>query len=320
MAQLNKWRRLHENLYVSFVTVAPRRIAFAAVLAGLSVVALVGGFRFQSSRSFFEPRRLLSRFPAEDALALSIDVTSLRRAGLLESKAATEPDYRQFVNGTGFDYRRDLDSLAASFSQNGSYFIARGHFHWDKLRDYTIRQGGSCYRDFCRVTGSRPERHISFLPLRDDAIALAVSTDDFAATRLTKTGPPITAPVPDSPVWISVPGAALRRQNSLPPGMHLMLSALISAERIVITFGPAGNAMEARMEATCRTADDAKNVAGQLRSVTALLKEAAARDKEPADDEITALLTAGSFDQHDRRVNGQWPVRRTLLDALTAGI
>jgi hypothetical protein len=311
------------------VTVAPRRIAFAAVLAGLSAFAVIAGFRIQSNRSFFEPRHLLSRFPAEDALALSIDVDSLRRAGLLESKAGTEPDYRQFVDGTGFDYRRDLDSVSASFSQSGSYFIARGRFHWDKLREYTIRQGGSCYGDLCRVAGSRPERHISFLPLRDDAIALAVSTDDLAATRLTKTGPAITAAVPSSPVWISVPGAALRRQNSLPPGMHLMLSALTGADRIVVTFGPVNKsneakAIEARMEATCRTADDAKNLVSRLRSVTTVLKEAAARlpekDKPPAEDEITALLTAGSFDQKDRRVNGKWPVRRTLLDALTAGI
>lgn len=307
-------------MYVSFVTVAPRRIAFAAILTGLSILAVAAGFRIQSSRAFFEPQRLLSRFPAEDALALSVDIASLRRAGLLEqSKTALEPEYRQFVEGTGFDYKRDLDSLAASFSQSGSYFIARGRFHWDKLRDYTVHQGGSCYKDLCRLAGSRPERHISFLPLRDDAIALAVSTDDLAATRLTKTGSPITAAIPVAPVWISVPGAELRRPNSLPPGMHLMLSALAGADRILITFGPAGKNIEARMEATCRTPEDAKALATQLRSVTTLLREAAARDK-PSDDEFTALLTSGSFDQKERRVNGKWPVSRTLLDALTSGI
>ena len=74
------------------------------------------------------------------------------------------------------------------------------------------------------------------------------------------------------------------------------------------------------MEAICRTPDDARNLATQLRSVTTLLKEAALRDKQSGDDEITALLTSGSFDQNDRRVIGKWPVRRTLLDALTSGI
>jgi len=303
------------------VTVARRQIAGVAILAGLLLTAGgIIGYRTYSSLTFFEPRRLLSRFPAEDALAVSIDVSLLRRAGLLgDSKAAPEPDYKQFVDGTGFDYKRDLDFVAASFSKSGTFFIARGHFQWPRLREYAIHQGGSCYQDLCRIEGSRPERHISFLPLRDDAMALAVSTDDLAATRLTKASQPL-ASVPSAPVWISVPGAELRRQNSLPPGMHMMLSALTSADRIVITFVPAGQAIEARMEATCRTLEDAKALATQLQNTTRLLKEAAARNTTAADDEITALLTSGSFYQSDMRVNGKWPVRRTLLAALTDGI
>ncbi len=108
-----------------------------------------------------------------------------------------ESDYkRSFFDGTGFDYKRDLDSVVASFSGAGNFFIARGRFDWAKLRAYAVREGGSCYKDLCRIQGSKPERHISFLPLRDDAIALAVSTNDLAATQLTKTGQPITAAIP----------------------------------------------------------------------------------------------------------------------------
>ena len=211
----------------------------------------------------------------------------------------------------------------ASFSNSGKFFIARGRFNWTKLRDYALREGGSCYQDLCRVQGSRPERHISFLPLRDDVIALAVSTDDLAAARLTKTGQPVTAPIPTAPVWISVPGAELRRQNSLPPGMHLMLSALTSADRIVITLGLGAKGIEAHLEATCRTQDDARILAGRLRTTTALLKEALTRDNKAAnneDAEVGTLLTGGSFAQTDRRVNGTWPIGKSLLDALTGGI
>jgi len=231
-----------------------------------------------------------------------------------------EPEYRQFVDGTGFDYRRDLDSVSASFSRSGNFFIARGRFRWEMLRDYAVRQGGSCYQDLCRVQGSRPERQISFLPLRSDAIALAVSTDDLAATRLTHPGTPITTPIPAAPVWISVPGTELRHQNSVPPGVHLILSALSSADRVAITLGPSGQAIEAHLEATCRSENDARLLANELRSATALLKDAAARDKNSGDDEVSALLTAGTFDQKDRRVNGKWPVRKSLLDALTSAI
>lgn len=298
-----------------------KQIAVACLLAGLLLAAGVAAFRIQSQRAFFAPQHLLSRFPAEDAVAVSVDVSALRRAGLLDqSKMSQEPDYRQFVNGTGFDYRRDLDTLTASFSASGSFFIARGRFHWEKLRDYAVRQGGSCYQDLCRVQGSRPERHISFLPLRTDAIALAVSTDDLAASRLTHPGPSITTPIPLAPVWISVPGAELRRQNSLPPGVHLILTALSNAERIVVTLTPSGRQIEAHLEATCRGENDARLLTNELRSATALLKDAAARDKSAGDDEVSALLIAGTFDQSGRRVSGKWPVRKSLLDALASAI
>jgi hypothetical protein len=301
--------------------VAGKRIAPAAVLAVLLLVGGAIGYRIHSRSAFFDQRVLLSRFPAEDALAMSIDFAALRKAGLLdESKASLEPEYKQFLDGTGFDYKRDLDTAVASFSRSGNFFIARGRFHWAKLREYAVRQGGSCYQDLCRMQGSRPERHISFLPLRDDAIALAVSTNDLAATLLTKAGQPVTASIPTAPVWISVPGAELRRQDALPPGMHLMLSALTSADRVIVTLEPVGGRIEAHMDATCRTQGDAKVLASQLRSTTALLKEALTRDKKRDDDEVATLLTAGTFDQTDRRVTGRWPVRKSLLDALTAGI
>jgi hypothetical protein len=309
-------------LYVSFLTVASRkRLALATLLAGLLLVSGAVWFRIHSRRVFFDPKLLLSRFPAGDSLAMSIDVATLRAAGMLEeSKAPLEPDYKHFLDGTGFDYKRDLDSVVASFSGSGNFFIARGRFNWGKIQAYAVREGGSCYKDLCRIQGSKPERHISFLPLRDDAIALAVSMDDLAATQLTKTGLPITTAIPTAPVWISVPGTELRRQNALPPEMHFMLSALTSADRIVITVEPAGAGIEAHMNATCRTPEDARILAGQLRSTTALLKDTFARDKKVADDEFAALLTGGSFDQTDRQVTGRWPVRKSLLDSLTAGI
>jgi hypothetical protein len=314
------------NLYVSFWTVtviwASRKPIVLAALLGLAVAAAGAlAYRMHAAREFFDQRKLLSRFPAEDALAMSIDFATLRAAGLLgEPKVAPEADYKQFVDGTGFDYRRDLDSVAASFSRSGSFFIARGRFDWKKLREYAARQGGSCYQDLCRMQGSKPERHISFLPLRSDAIALAVSANDLAATMLTKAATPVTASIPAAPVWLSVPGSELRKQDALPPGLHLMLSALTTADRVVITVGPAGTGIEAHLEATCRTADDAKVLASQLKTTTATIKAALAHDKQVGDDELAALLTGGHFDQADRRVTGTWPVKKSLLDTLMEGI
>jgi hypothetical protein len=297
-----------------------RGIAIALTLAAIvAIVALA--WRIHEERAFFEPRSLLSRFPAEDATVLSVDFALLRHAGLLaESKTPPEPDYKSFVDGAGFDYRRDLDSVVAAFSASGNFFIARGRFNWDKLRDYTLHRGGLCYQQLCRVEGSAPDRRISFLPLRPDVIALAVSTNDLAATRLTTPANPITASLPAAPAWLSVPGAQLRKPTSLPPNLHLMLSALATTDRVLITFQPAEGGIEARLETTCRTAGDARVLASQLRTTTASLKEALSQDKQSAQDDLALALTAGTFDQNDRKVTGKWPVRKGLLDSLTAGI
>ena len=293
-------------------------------------------YNVHRTNAFFEPHSLLSRFPNEEATVLSVDVGLLRQAGLLtpRSKAPLEADYKQFLDGTGFDYRRDLDSVVASFSSKGNFYIARGRFNWKKLRAYTATQGGSCYRELCRVQGSTPDRHISFLPLRDDAIAIAVSTNDLAATALATAGPPISAVLPTAPAWVSIPGAELRRPNTLPPDLRLMLSALQTADRITLTIGPVPNApeppatappatetaIEARLETTCRTPVDAGILISQLRNTTTTLKEAVARDKEAQSDELARAIIAGTFAQSDRKVTGKWPIRPGLIESLTAGI
>jgi len=297
-----------------------RKVLFGLTLVVLATAGFVW-FRIHRTNAFFEPHALLGRFPVEEAVVLSADFKSLRQAGLLTgSKAPLEADYKQFLDGTGFDYRRDLDLVVASFSAHGNYFIARGHFNWAKMRDYVVKQGGSCYQQLCRVQGSTPDRHISFLPLRDDAIALAVSTNDLAATAMTNASQPIAAELPSAPVWLSIPGAELRRPNTLPGGLHLMLSALQNTDRITVTLGTSPAGMQARLETVCKTAVDAGVLASQLRITTASLKEAIARDKDAQNDELAAALISGSFDQSDRKVVGTWPVHKSLLESLTAGI
>jgi hypothetical protein len=301
----------------------PRRVTLAIVLTG---VLLAGGallFKARESTGFFAPRNLLSRFPAGDSIVLSIDVALLRRAALLgsaQSKMATEPEYRQFVDGTGFDFERDLDSVVASFSPRGTYFIARGRFNWTKLRDYTARQGGSCYDQLCRVQGSRADRHISFLPLRDDALALAVSTNDLAATQLTKVSDPISTPLPTAPAWVSIPGSALRAPDALPPGMRLTFSGLRNADRVLITFEASPRGIEANMEAQCRNAESAGVLLSQLRNATTLLKEDLRSDRQIQGDDLAATLSSGSFQQQGNTVLGRWPVDKGLIEALTRGI
>ena len=297
-----------------------RHVTLGIVLAAAVLVGLAA-LKWNAARGFSDPRVLLSRFPAEDAIVVNADFAAVRGAGLLsESKLPLEPDYKQFLDGTGFDYRKDLDSVTASFSKSGNFFIARGRFNWAKLRDYADHQGGSCYQDLCRMPGSTPQRRISFLPLRDDTMALAVSTDDLAANRLTKPGSPITATLPTAPVWMIIPGSALHDSTAVPGGLRLMLSALTNADRLVVTVEPSGGNFDAKMVATCRSKDEAHVLASQLRNVTAKLKEALLSNKDAQGDELVQVLTGGQFDDRGALVDGTWPFSKSLIASLTAGI
>lgn len=300
-----------------------QRRATLAIVAGAIVLAAVFlVLKWRDSREFFEPRHLLSRFPVEDATVVSIDFAALRAGGFLapSKNAAIEPDYKAFVEATGFDYRRDLDLVIATLGPSGNYFIAKGRFQWDRLQGYASTQGGSCYEKLCRMPGSTPERRISFLPLRDDAIAIGVSTNDLAATKLRAVGKLPETPVPGSPAWMLIPGSAIRRPGNLPPGVRMLLSSLNTAERVVIKVGPSASGIEMRLEAPCRTAADARTLVSQLKVTTAMLKEAVSHDKETATDDLAMLLTSGSFDQKDKQAFGRWPVPKGLLDSLTSGI
>ena len=297
------------------------------ITIGIVALALAGtSLLVWKMRRPAEPHAdLLSRLPTQNSTVLSVDFAVMRRAGLLSllstSRTTEEPDYLSFVRESGFDYKRDLDTALVSFSPDGTYFLVRGRFQWKQLRDYARQQGGSCYDQLCRMPGSTPERRISFLPLSDEVMALAVSHDDLAASRMLK--PVIQRPieVPSQPVWISVPAASLKRGDLLPAGARLLASAMVDAERVTFTMGPEGTGMEARLEALCQSPADAKILAGHLEKATALLREVGAhQSRKPGEGDFTSVLTAGVFTLSDRKVLGRWPLRRSFLEGLIGGI
>jgi hypothetical protein len=169
------------------------------------------------------------------------------------------------------------------------------------------------------MQGSRPDRRISFLPLRGDTLAVAVSTDDLAAAKLENTGPKVTAKLPTEPVWLSVPGTFLRSRDLLPLSVRVTLSGITTAERVVFTLNQSGQGIELRMSATCQSPDEARVLSSQLRSSTSQLKEALAKSSTPVEELVRAVAN-GSFDQKEKLVAGKWPVPGSLLKSLTAGI
>ena len=303
------------------MTISPRHVTLGIVLAGVSLASVALTLKWRDDRAFGNEALQLSRFPAEPSAVLQANFALLRRGGQLNAqKIELEPEYKQFVEGTGFDYRRDLDQVTASFSQSGNFFLVRGRFDWARLQGYVRLQGGDCYQQLCRMQGSKPERHISFLPLREDVMALAVSSDDLAATHLSETRHPVSTPLPDAPVWLVLPGSVLRQPGLLPPGMRLLLSGLTAAERMIFTITAATGGMEARLDAACLTKDDAGLLASQLRNTARVVREGIAGKTVAADDDLAKTLAVGAFEQNGNRVTGRWLLAKGLLESLTAGI
>ena len=271
------------------------------------------------------PAGMLRRLPPENAMVLFVDFDTLRRGGvlkLLASSKTEEPDYQSFVRSTGFDYQKDLDLAAASFSSDGEYFVVKGRFDWQKLRAYAQAQGGSCENRFCRMQGSTPTRRISFLPLQSNLMALAVSTDGSAALRLADASAGMVQALdpPRDPVWLSIPAESLKAPGQLPPGASFFTNALSSADRILLSVGPEGQQLEARLLVTCRSSADAAALAGQLQHATSLVKEMMAHENQKPDaKDLSGVLTAGIFEQSGRRVLGRWPLPTVFLESLTGG-
>ena len=271
----------------------------------------------------YDAARLVSVLPTERATVVYLDTEQLRRSGLLAllagSKAAEEPDYRKFVDETGFDYRTDLDALAAAFVENRFYATLRGRFRWTQLTAYAESQGGECHYSVCIMPGSTVERNISFYPLKSDVLALAVSIDPRAVTFIGSGATP-KMPVPREPVWISVPATTFNQLEAFPAGTRAFLSPLTHAEKITFAVGPQGDRLQLRLEVACATPEAAAELAKQFSSVTGLLKSMIEREHmTPNPRDLSGVLVAGSFEQRQSTVIGTWPVERGFVEALASG-
>jgi hypothetical protein len=175
----------------------------------------------------------------------------------------------------------------------------------------------------CRMTGSTPDRRISFFPVQSGLMALAVSTYESAVLELTNSpsGPP--AVVPDAPFWISVPGALLRSGQYLqdvPEGTKMFTRGMDRAEKVVLTFAPEANRLAAGLEVRCRNEQDAVEVASQLSSATLTLRQMLEREQQkPGPGNLAGVLVAGSFRSEGTTVFGSWPVERAFIETILGG-
>jgi len=263
----------------------------------------------------------MAYLPTSNATVVYLDVAAIRRSGLLNmiagSKAAKDLEYQQFVDETLFDYRQDLDAVAAAFKDDQVFFALRGRFHWGKLMEYADRQGGKCHNSFCKMPASQPGRWISFYPVHPDLMAMAVSRDDYAAYQITHKAGKLAVPSFSQPVWMLVPVSALRKSDALPPGTKPFASALLEGtNEIVFTIGPDGDHLALSLNVLCRDIQTASTLLESFEKTTGTLRKWIEREhRQPNAADWSGLLVAGSFRRENERVFGQWPLSRAFIEA-----
>jgi hypothetical protein len=269
-----------------------------------------------------KPANLLRRLPAKDSLVVAIDFAALRKLGVLQmldgSKVGREAEYEKFVEETQFNYTQDLDYVLASFGPNGKFILARGRFDWKALRSYVLNQGGDCYNSLCRMVGSTPERHISFVSVQSNLMALAVSRDEDAALRAEGTDASAVnanIPVPEGAVWMYLPPAVLKSPADLPEGTALFARSVDQAKSVTIGFAPEGDHIAARLNVLCKSDRDAMVTTAELSKVTEVLRSVIVHaGQRPNPSDWSGVLASGKFENKGPRVFGYWPIERPFVE------
>lgn len=301
-----------------------KKIALFAVLFAAVGVGGLLSLRWYRSRPMGLAAQL-KRLPQRDSVIVYVDFASLRKAGILgmldSAKVTEDADYREFARKIDLNWKQDLDSVMLAFAPTGKYMVVEGRFDWKSLRNYVQGAGGECYGDVCRVNGSTPERRISFLPLQHNVMALAVSTDEWAVKTLQGEAPGPGMEPPATPVWLKIPGSALKSETGLPPGTRMFAHSIEQADYALLTLAPDGQRLAAKLDVRCGDPHDAADIAGELSHATSLLREMIAREHQtPNPADFSGVLTSGSFWSQGDRVYGRWPIERAFIENLLGGV
>ncbi|HWZ98112.1 MAG TPA: hypothetical protein VN025_10165 [Candidatus Dormibacteraeota bacterium] len=124
--------------------------------AGISaiVVLAVGiyfAYAYWASSQGNSRESLLRSLPADATAVIYVDIAELRQGAILKSisswsaSATIDPEYKQFVKETGFDYEKDLDRVGVATKSQGTertYFaLMEGRFDRKKIEAYLRKNG-----------------------------------------------------------------------------------------------------------------------------------------------------------------------------------
>ena len=294
-------------------------ILLISALCGLTLWGVV----WYRSRAL-SPAAMLRRLPTDDAVVLYIDFSRLRAGGILPlldgAKVGEDPEYRDFVRATDFDYKQDLDAALVAFAPKGKYMLLKGRFDWKSLKSYVLDNDGRCNNSVCKMPGSTPEKRISFFPMQSNIMAMAVSDDDVAALRMNDVDPRPDAEIPHAPIWLSIPPSVVKSGQSLPPGTQMFARSLERAQAVTLAIVQEGDHFAAKLNVRCASVTDATALAADLTKTTGLLREMIEREHQKANPaDLSGFLTSGAFRSEGARVSGYWRMARALIENLLGG-
>lgn len=256
------------------------------LITGIVAIAVLGAAYFAYAHWKAGPatsrENLLNALPANASTVFYIDVAELRASSLLQNAAAwtanatTDPDYKQFVNETGFDYAKDLDRIGIAVKNSGQtkthLALADGNFDRTKIETYLRKTGAGEKRGSLEIfrlsqTNSSPNnpagnRTISIAFLANHRIALTDETDLQAELETAASATGRTEWTEHFERLAGTPVFALFRQDaaigglvstSAPSGLRSPQLAQLLNELLWISIAgkPEGNEFRAVMEGEC---------------------------------------------------------------------
>jgi len=302
-------------------TVKPWHLITALILLCGGIVSGVFWWRTRPNLTVQDQLRYV---PPGNGPLLFVNTGALRRSGLLGAltagRAMEEREYRDFVQGTGFDYREDLDSVLLAWREDSLFILATGHFQWERIARYAVEAGGHCLRTLCWVRATAPDHFVSITPLRTGVIGLAVSTDREAAFGVTQRSPAPRFDIPSEPVWALFTRDWLVPSASTPEGLAAFLRSLDGVNRATVSLGGTMLQLQLNLRGECPDEKTAARVAALLAANTDMLRRLLAQQKHaPNDADLSGVLTAGVFEAKDGHVLGRWPISREFVEALVGG-
>jgi hypothetical protein len=314
-----------------------RRRIFAVALTVLLVLGLLASAVYLRMRAAPEPARLL---PECDGI-LYANLKPLRAFSSFGQKpTAWAPDYRSFVEQTGFEFERDLDEVALAMHapQEARYEtryseVMVGRFNSGKVADFLSRMAKSRenYRNHEIFLIPYEDRIVRVTVLSVDMVAVSNTgdpehidhiIDEFRRSAFASSGPRLLAQyyrdVPfGSLAWLITevePPAAITLAGGFNP--LPFVRQLFGGGVIVGSARYKGNVL-LRVENFLKDDPAAKDRAEQLQNLLTLFKttESQTRPDHP-DPDVEAALNSLKVEQKSDRVQLNASIPRALIEKM----